>query len=186
NAACPDPVVPLTSDRTRLLSAADGLRSFAASGTNVAEGLAWTWRMISPRFTDDAAPFDTRNKKYIILMTDGFNEVVPQGVSWNRSDYSSVGYAEKRRFGTNNRATITQRLDERLVEVCGKVKRDGIQVFTVLYDPVGYTASSQVEALLGVCATSTSRHVFKATSPEDLVTAFKSIGNEISALRISR
>jgi hypothetical protein len=186
NAACPDPVVPLTSDRSRLLATADALRSYAASGTNIAEGLAWTWRMISPRFVPEAAPFDRRNKKYIILMTDGFNEVVPQEVNWNRSDYSAIGYAAKRRLGTHDLSTITQRLDERLAQVCRSVKNDDIQVFTVLYDPVGYTASSQVEALLSNCATSKDRHVFKATSPEDLVAAFRNIGNEISATRLSR
>lgn len=186
NAACPDAIVPLTTDRQRLLSTADNLRAYAASGTNVAEGLAWTWRMISPRFVDDAAPFENRNKKYVILMTDGFNDVVPQNVNWNRSDYGSVGYAGTRRLGTNDRQRIAERLDTRLAEVCRSVKNDDIQLYTVLFDPMGYTASSQVEALLRDCATSKTRHVFKASSAEDLVAAFRAIGSEINSVRLSR
>lgn len=186
NAACPDPIVPLTTNRSRLLSTADNLRPYAASGTNIAEGLAWTWRLISPRFVDEAAPFDERNKKYVILMTDGFNDVVAQEVNWNRSDYGSIGYASRRRLGTNNRDQITERLDQRVATICQSIKNDDIQIFTVLFDPMGYTSSSQVEALLADCATSRSRHVFKASSAEDLIGAFRAIGSEINSVRLSR
>jgi hypothetical protein len=187
NAACPDPLVPLTTNRSRLLSTADNLRPYAASGTNIAEGLVWTWRMISPRFVDEAAPFDKRNKKYVILMTDGFNDVVPQDrAGWNKSDYGAIGYAAYRRLGTDNRDQITERLDQRVATICRNVKNDDIQIFTVLFDPMGYTDSSQVEALLRDCATSTARHVFKASSAEELIGAFRMIGTEISSVRLSR
>jgi hypothetical protein len=187
NAACPNPIVPLTSNRSRLTGALDDLRAYAASGTNIAEGLAWAWRVISPGEPfAEGMPYAPRNKKYIVLLTDGFNEVVPQGVSWNKSDYSSVGYAAKGRLGTTDRAAMTKELDRRLPQVCANVKDKGIQVFTVLYDPVGNVASSQVEALLRSCATSPDTHAFKASSQSDLAKAFQRIGGEISALRISQ
>jgi hypothetical protein len=124
NAACPDPVVPLTSNRAKLTGALDSLRAYAASGTNIGEGLAWAWRLVSPGepFTE-GAPYGPTNKKYIVLMTDGFNEVVPQSVSWNKSDYTSVGYAAKARLGTTDLPSMTKVLDKRMAEVCTNIKK---------------------------------------------------------------
>jgi von Willebrand factor type A domain len=187
NAACPDPIVPLTNNRGKLTGALDSLRAYAASGTNIAEGLAWAWRVVSPGepFTE-GAPYGPTNKKYIVLMTDGFNEVVPQGVTWNKSDYTSVGYAAKGRLGTTDLEAMTKVLDKRLAEVCTNIKATGIQIFTVLYDPVGRNGSSQVEELLRTCSTSPKTHAYKASSQADLVNAFQKIAGEISALRLSR
>jgi hypothetical protein len=70
--------------------------------------------------------------------------------------------------------------------VCRNIKDKQIQVFTVLYDPVGRTSSTEVEELLRSCATSKEKHAFKASSKDDLVRAFKAIAGEISALRLSR
>ncbi len=187
-------MTPLTSNRADLISAIAGLRSFAASGTNIAEGFAWAWRMISPNFLPgEAQPYDPMNRKYIIVMTDGFNEIVPQDgwgvpqrdVTWNDSDYSAIGYAARKRLGTDDVETITQRLDERLAEVCRNANAAGVRVFTVLFDPVGHTASSDVQRLLGDCA-SRRDYVFNAATSGDLVRAFRTIGQEINALRLSR
>jgi hypothetical protein len=187
NAACPDPIVPLTKSKTTLESAIGKLRAYAASGTNISEGLAWAWRVISPSEPfSEGAPYDKKNKKFIVLMTDGFNEVVPQGVAWNLSDYGSIGYAENARFGTTDRAAITRELDRRLADVCRNIKGKDIQIFTLLFDPVGHTQSSDVEGLLRGCATSRDRHFFKASSRGELVRAFQTIANEITKLRLAR
>jgi Flp pilus assembly protein TadG len=187
NAACPDPIVPLTSNKATLDGAIDSLRAYGASGTNIGEGLAWAWRVISPGDPfPEGALYDKKNKKFIVLMTDGFNEIVPQGVAWNGSDYTSTGYAAKARFGTSDRAAITRELDRRLAEVCSNIKAKEIQVFTLLFDPVGYTQSSDVENLLRNCATTKDRHVFKASSHGQLVKAFQTIANEIVNLRLTR
>jgi hypothetical protein len=204
NAACPDPIVPLTATIGTVNSAIARLRAYAASGTNIAEGLAWAWRAVSPGepFTEGAA-YDRRNRKFIILMTDGFNEVVPQGEVWgwgaghnNRSDYSAIGYAAKARLGSSDLASITATLDARLTEVCTNIKnahratttenQAAIQIFTLLYDPVGYTASSDVQNRLRDCATTATRHFYRASSSDELVRALNQIANEITQLRLSR
>jgi hypothetical protein len=187
NAACPDPIVPLTRKKATVENAIGKLRAYAASGTNIAEGLAWAWRVISPGEPfAEGAPYDKKNKKFIVLMTDGFSEVVPQGVSWNLSDYGSIGYAQKARFATTDRAAITGELDRRLTDVCSNIKAKDIQIFTLLFDPVGHTASSDVESLLRGCATSRDRHFYKASSRSELVKAFQTIANEITKLRLAR
>ena len=192
NASCPDPIVPLTHKQANVEGAVDKLRAYGASGTNIAEGLAWAWRVISPGEPfAEGAPYDPKkNKKFIVLMTDGFNEIVeqnvPEQVWWNKSDYTSFGYASKARYGTSDPAAITRELDRRLAEVCRSVKAKEIQIFTLLFDPVGYTQSSDVENLLRNCATSKDRHVFKASSQSELVRAFQTIANEITKLRLAR
>ncbi|MGY6567369.1 MAG: VWA domain-containing protein [Salinarimonas sp.] len=186
NLACPDPIVPLTGNRGTLLSAADNLMSYGASGTNIATGLVWAWRMLSPNFVPEARPYAPGHRKIVILMTDGFNDFVPQNNSWNRSDYSGTGYVERQRFGTRNRNQIMNILDQRTAEVCERIKGRDIELYTVLFDPQGYTDASNVEQLLRECATTPNRHVFRADSQQELVNAFRSIGNQINALRISR
>ena len=119
-------------------------------------------------------------------MTDGFNEIVDQEASWNKSDYTSVGYATKARLGTSDPATITRELDTRLAQVCRNVKEKEIQIFTLLFDPVGRTQDSNVQNLLSNCATSPSRHFYRASSQAELVQAFQIIANEISKLRLAK
>ena len=186
NLACPDPIVPLTGHRGTLLSAADNLMSYGASGTNIATGLVWAWRMLSPNFVPEARPYAPGHRKIVILMTDGFNDFVPQNNGWNRSDYSGTGYVQRQRFGTRNRNQIMNTLDNRTAEVCERIKGRDIELYTVLFDPQGYTDASNVEQLLRECATTPNRHVFRADSQQELVNAFRNIGNQINALRISR
>lgn len=186
NAACPDPIVPLTANRNELDSAVSNLRAYAASGTNIAEGMAWAWRVISPgQPFDEAAPYDKKNKKFVVLMTDGVNEVVPQGVDWNKSDYSAVGYAAKSRLDTSDRTEITSKLDDKLTTVCDSMKGKDIQIFTILYDPVGYTSSASITSRLQKCATK-PQFSFRVVTQGDLVQAFRTIGGEITKLRINR
>ncbi|TVR07147.1 MAG: VWA domain-containing protein [Salinarimonadaceae bacterium] len=184
NLACPNPIVPLTNSRDTLLSAADELVAWGGSGTNIALGLAWAWRMISSNFVSEALPNDPDSRKFLILMTDGFNDVVDQDNEL-RSDYTGTGYAQRQRLGAWQRHRITEELDKRTAQVCERVKDQDIEIFTVLYDPFGYDDTSGVEALLSRCAT-TNRHVFQASTRDDLIAAFKRIGNQINALRISR
>ena len=95
----------------------------------------------------------------------------------DKSDYTSTGYAAKRRLGTDDPVTITRELDTRLAEVCRNVKAKDIKIFTLLFDPVGRTTDSNVQNLLSSCATSTSKHGYKAYSQAELVQAFQTIAN---------
>jgi len=186
NLACPDPIVPLTGNRGTLINAAESFMSYGLSGTNIATGLVWAWRMLSPDFVPEARPYAPGHRKIVILMTDGFNDFVPQNNHWNRSDYAGTGYVARQRFGTRNRNQIMNTLDQRTAEVCERIKGRDIELYTVLFDPQGYTDASNVEALLEQCATTPNRHVYRADSQQALVDAFRHIGNQINALRISR
>ncbi|MFN3689179.1 hypothetical protein [Salinarimonas sp.] len=192
NMSCPDPLVPLTNDRRRLLDAAGSFTARGASGTAMNLGLVWAWRMLSPNFVPEARPFARENRKFIILMTDGFNELVPQigqgqpGTTFNISDYTGYGYLENNRLGTRNRERAMEVLDARTEQVCRNIKGQDIEIFTVMFDPDGYLDSSYVEWLLGRCATNANTHVFRASDGQQLIGAFRAIGNQINALRIAR
>ena len=58
NAGCPRPVVALTNDTDRMKREIGFMKPYNGlgannSGTNIAQGLAWGWRVLSPD-----APFD--------------------------------------------------------------------------------------------------------------------------------
>ncbi|HUG60644.1 MAG TPA: TadE/TadG family type IV pilus assembly protein, partial [Methylomirabilota bacterium] len=99
NKSCGQPIQQLTTNMDVVRSAISIMRPWDDSGTNVAEGLAWGWRVLSPGepYTEGAPFGTTSTRKYIILLTDGEN-VVYQGdtnyapTSHNKSQYTSWGY----------------------------------------------------------------------------------------------
>lgn len=192
NAACPDPIVPLTNRRDVLQDAIADMRSYAGSGTNLVEGMAWAWRTVSPGEPFEAEPYDPRrHKKIIVMMTDGMNEVVPQTdnhghPNWNRSDYGAVGYASRQRLGSNEPGGITSELDRRFAELCRNVKDQDIEIYTVMFDPGGARLPASLETMFRHCASSADSNFFKATSHAELVSSFRNIAARILSIRLSR
>ncbi|MCB1508575.1 MAG: hypothetical protein KDI98_07465 [Hyphomicrobiaceae bacterium] len=186
NAACPEPIVPLTGTRAELDASIASLRSVGAAGTNSALGMMWGWRVLSPDapFTE-GIPYDPENSsKIVILMTDGINDVTPQPNSWNQSDFGAYGYIQDGRLGANRPSTQAQ-LDNRLRTICRSMKDDGTEIiiYTVMFDPEGGLPSS-VRALFRGCASDPDLY-FEASSPESLVAAFQEIANDIRRLRLA-
>ncbi|HMB10336.1 MAG TPA: hypothetical protein VKP01_07030 [Saliniramus sp.] len=124
-------------DRATLIDAAEGFMSCGLSGTNIAIGLVWAWRMQSQDFVPQARPYAPGHRKIVILMTDGFNDFVSQNNHWNRSDHAGTGCVARQRFGTRNRNQIMNTLDQRTTEVCERIKGRDIEPYTVLFDPQG-------------------------------------------------
>jgi Flp pilus assembly protein TadG len=187
NAACPEPIVPLTGSRAELDRAIDGLRSVGAAGTNSAFGMVWGWRVLSPGapFTQ-GLPYDPENtRKIIILMTDGINDVTEQRNGYNRADYGAYGYLRRGRLGSN-RNQAQARLDRKLREVCNEVQRTGreIMVYTVMFDPQGGLPPS-LRSLYRDCATEADMF-FQASDSADLVSAFNDIAADIRRLRLTQ
>lgn len=83
NLGCPQqPIIPLTNDESKLEDAIDSFTTVSRGGTQVSEGLAWGWRVISDAWQSywGTSISDRNRAKAIVLLTDGNNEVV---------DYSS-------------------------------------------------------------------------------------------------
>lgn len=182
NAGCElQPITPLTTSQATLTSA---IGAMTLSGdTNIPLGLVWGWHALSPfgPLVKGADYTDQTVRKFVVLMTDGQNQV-GNPLSDNASFYSGTSYIWANRIGTvsSDLGARTRALDARLSTLCANMKAAGIQIFTVRVEVTDGTSD-----LLRTCATSPSMF-FDVADSADLTAAFKSIGAQISELRISR
>jgi len=183
NKYCPQAVTPMTGNKTTILNS---ISAMVADGqTHIGLGAVWGWRMLSPRWRNlwggemdaNALPLDyntPKMNKAVIIMTDGDNTMLSgyRGAYWYLSDG---------KLGTTNQSTAETRLDTRLSTVCTAMKNQNIIVYTISFGSVSGTSTT----MLRNCA---SQSDFYFPSPDDatLQAAFKSIGDSLSSLRVSR
>ena len=188
---CPSvAVTPLSSNRVNLGKEIDKLQ---ASGSTAGQiGIAWAWYMVSPHFAslwgEDSQPaaYDpTTTLKVAILMTDGeFNTPFRSGVIAADAGTGSGGTNTHINENATNGHPFTQSL-----ALCEAMKAQGVVVYTVGFDLGTSTGGPGIDTaleMLAACATSPDKHFFKAVSGTDLKEAFKSIGRDITRLRIAR
>lgn len=182
NKSCPRPLVPLTNDRQLLLDEIDAMEPWYNSGTNIAEGLAWGWRVLSPTppFTEGWSYGDPDTQKALILLTDGNNEIVRQRTH-NGSDYTSFGYVEMGRLGTTSRSTARAIIDDKVAQLCERVKAEGVRIYTITFQ----LSSSSLQEIFRNCATEPQLY-FDSPSNEELRRAFQAIAYDLSNLRLAR
>jgi hypothetical protein len=183
NAACPDEILPLTGKKKDVLSAVQKLSHWEGGGTISSEGLMWGWRVLSPEppFTE-AAPYDPKTKKYLVLMTDGLNSFVannPGGPT--KSDYTAYGYLRDGRLPSDWFSKGEVYLNERMRLACQNVKKTGIKVMTILFRETDLAT----QKLLKDCA-SDGKHFHMASNENELRRAFDEIAGEISKLRLTK
>ena len=174
-------LTPLTTTRSTLDSAVSALQ--ANGNTNILEGLMWGWRVLSPGapFTQGKSYTAPNNRKVIVLMTDGVNNL--NGVSnFDHSDYTSYGYMIKGRVGStsSNNNTLTTALDTRTSLACDNAKAQGILIYTIGFG-AGATGSTN---LLTDCA-SDPKYAYFPQNSSDLSPVFKKIAQSINSLRIA-
>ena len=141
----------------------NAINSLSASGeTYIPAGLLWGWRSLSPNapFSDGAAQTSTLQKS-LILMTDGANTLSPNYPYHYGSDVA-----------TSNTLTA---------QTCTNIKADNIRVYAVAFSVTDPT----IKNILRNCAT-TVDNFYDATNVADLTAAFTKIGQEITAVRLSK
>ena len=207
------PVTPLTTDRSALSSAINAMQ--AGGGGNLAAGLMWGWRTISPT----VAPFPVAspstigpqnpksyavsgslttaaNRKFLILMTDGYNAWTPNPYSPWGSDYEAFGYYVNNRiasygscsgsgFVATTSTTARCQLDNVTLEACTHAKTAGVTIYTVGLSSSGDPIDAQGISLLQSCA-STSANYFQASDGSGVVAAFQQIAANIQGLRLTQ
>ena len=168
------PVLPLTSDKTSLLAAVNGLT--AGGGTAGHLGTAWAWYTLSPNWASlwpsasQPAAYGTANlQKIAILMTDG-----DYNTQYNSSgigvDQNYVGSCPDAANGCSGAQALSQ---------CAAMKAAGITIYTV-----GFTIpSSDTTAinLLTQCASDPSMF-YSAADGTQLQQAFRDIAIKLSSL----
>ncbi|WP_265517104.1 vWA domain-containing protein [Nitratireductor luteus] len=176
------PIIPLSNSYAGIKSK---VRAFEANGnTNIMEGVAWGFRVLSPgepfsQGKDDKN--DPRIEKIMVVLSDGANVFGNRGVKLG-SSYSSFGYLVDGRLGISAggaKATNTK-MNEKTLQACQNAKDEGIEVYTIrLEEPDVATGM-----MLQECASSPG-HFFDAPSRSQLDAVFEKIGDGIVKLRIS-
>ncbi|WP_151983989.1 pilus assembly protein [Rhizobium sp. EC-SD404] len=186
NRACPTPVQPLTDDFTALKTAVSQMREWNGSGTNVAEGLAWGTRVLSPEApytTGD--PFATEGtKKIVVLLTDGENVVYGSSNTVNKSDYGSNGFMSSNRFGTTNQGTAARTVDGWTKENCTMLKNNGVEIYTVLLQADTANNRAVYSSANGGCA-SAPENYFPTNDVSRLDSVFARIGSMVAQLHFT-
>jgi Flp pilus assembly protein TadG len=173
-------ITPLTIDKTVLNASANALSAGGSTAGHI--GLAWAWYMLSPNFGylwpngSQAAAYTAPNTlKAVVLMTDGeFNTAYCKDVI--SKDSTSSNNTDEINCNATNGSSLVQ-----AAALCTAIKASG----TILYT-VGFQLDTQSAiTLLSQCATDTA-HFYNTTTGTDLSNAFKDIGKNLSALRVSR
>lgn len=186
NYACPTPIAPLTSDFTALKAEIAKMIHWEGSGTNVSEGLAWSYRVLSPGepYTQ-GAPFKSENNaKFVVVFTDGENTVFGASSETHlKSDYGSYGMIDgdnPSRMGTTNRNNALTQVNTWTLDACTSLKGQGVEVFTVL---LGADTPAN-RTLYSKCAT-TPEHYYPTSDVSQLDSVFKKIASRIAKLYIT-
>jgi Flp pilus assembly protein TadG len=195
NAACPRPIVELTNDKERMQGeiakmVPHNVSGRNSSGTNVAQGLLWAWRVLSPEapFDQGASYSDSETQKVLVLLSDGRNQIVPRKQNQvGRSDYTSYGYLSDGRMGSStDHLKAEKAIDAKVSRVCESVKAKGIRVYTILFQ-VDYEATKD---LFRHCASKDPETgeplYFYIPKPELLAAAFSEIGRDLTEIRVTR
>jgi Flp pilus assembly protein TadG len=196
NLGCGPAITPLTRARATVVAAIDEMQPWHRGGTHGNLGLAWGWRTLSPDWTGlwgggELAALPTGYDhpvidKIVVMMTDGENQFYDwpnhtpdNGVGPHGSDRTAHGRLHEFVPGAS-RSEGRSELDRRFAATCQRIKDVGIELFTITFGP---SPDAATRALYRSCA-SDDDHYFHSPTNETLVTAFRSIGQQLSSLRL--
>jgi Flp pilus assembly protein TadG len=203
NAGCPAPILPLTNmtttaGQTAITNEINSLWPKDSAGTQVAIGLIWGWRVLSPSTPfplSDDHPYSYSQtnadgwKKIIVLMTDGTEE-------WPTTfEDTGLGTLSEGKLGTTSTTNCipsstgcsTEESNEntRLQTLCDNIKASsysGVSNYTIY--TIGLGSDGASNTTLQNCATK-STYFYPAT-PTNLATVFQDIAASIVQLRLTQ
>lgn len=160
----------LESNKDQVNAAIDKVDALSGSYTNIPQGLAWAWRVLSP-----GAPFEesavgplgsdpNRRTRAIILLSDGEN-TVRAGDAFNRS-----------------RSSQTRR-DNRLRDVADNVKDDDVLIYAIQF---AENSDSQIQLMKDVASEPGEPFYFYAPSSDELERVFQAVATNLAELRLSK
>jgi len=188
-----NPLLPLTAVKQAALDAVAAMN--AGGYTNVQEGIAWGWRILSLGSPfKEGRPYNfPENDKYLIVLTDG-NNTYPGQWTMNETEYYSWGYGRDDRVMVNSNGawSNTNAMDVHTAATCANIKAQmnaenepAIKIFTIAYD---VPSGSSVKQLLYDCASTgrDGKKYYYDVQGNAIAATMAAIGNEISDLRISK
>lgn len=184
NKSCARPIVPLTSNKTTVLNEISLMAPHGGSGTNIAAGLSWGWRVLSPSepFTEGVDYDDPETTKALILLTDGQNQIWGGWNSHNKSNYSAYGYLAEERLGpgVDTHSEGITAINNKVALLCDRIKDENIRLYTITFK-----VSGSVKSLFRNCATDPELY-YDSPSNSELQEVFQTIAQDLSNLRISK
>jgi hypothetical protein len=207
---CPQPIVPLTTNRTLMVDAIRAMVHSSGGGTNQAEGLAWGWRTLTPGapFTQGRSGGTDEVRKVLVLMTDGDNTSLNNNNDAFESDYSS--YQHRRlwrdyqfnplaflggiaaiqppwqRGGISSSTTMVNYINDRQNQLCNAIKADNIEIYTIQFRDTSAANRTRLMNCATAPATGPEGHYFSADNAAELQQAFDAIGSGIGKLRLTQ
>lgn len=175
-------LTPLTNNQTQLLASINAMQ--ASGNTNIGEGVAWGWRVLSPTepFTNGRAYNVPGNHKIMIVMTDGAN-TYNSNSNMNRSDYAAYNYIRWNLLGTtsSNNTNVINAMNARTLETCANARAEGITIYTIAFQ----VQDASARQILNQCA-SEQRMAFESNNNAELIAAFQLIAQDITRLRLAQ
>ncbi|OYX31007.1 MAG: hypothetical protein B7Y99_10970 [Caulobacterales bacterium 32-69-10] len=176
-------ITPLSSDKAALKASLNVLEAEGSTGGHI--GIAWGWYMLSPNFgylwpgaSAGAAYTAPDLIKAVVIMTDGeYNSVYCNGVISRNSTTGSGSIRDHESCDAPNGSSYYQS-----GQICSRMRAAGVIVYVVGFKVVN---TQNAATLIANCATD-STHVYYPETGTDLKTAFRSIGQDLSRLRIYR
>ncbi len=181
-------IVPMTYNRDNIEAGITAMTAYG--GTNIAEGMAWGLRAVSPGepFTkvepasgipaSTISPYGSPQwQKVMVLMTDGENNIGAGSDSLNGSSYSSYGFGNtpiaNNRFGTTSSSAWDDLVDADMTSTCTMVKNSGVELYVVSYGALSTTTQNTLRA----CATDAA-HYQHTTTTLQMTNFFDHIGQQ--------
>ena len=168
---CPE--VEITGPTNQIEQITRAMNRMTPGGTGrLDQGMAWAWRALSPKWrgywglADFPATADEDVRKKLIYVSDGntdaYLDAMDQQSTWGPNLGSETGF-------------------EHLVELCRKIKQDGIDIYMI-----NVRGNPHAESYFEQCATS-SAHYYLVDDASNITLAVDDIRSELEAeLRLVR
>jgi hypothetical protein len=174
-------LTPLTNSKSTVASALDAMTS--KGNANIAEGIMWGLRVLSPGvpFTEGGAYGSV--DKYMILLASGSNSImVIDHDDLNKSEYTPWGYSVTGRLNpqSTQETALTNAMNQNSRTACREATDAGIKVYSIGFG----VSDAHTRSMLQYCA-STPHMNFEVDSGAELLEVFESIGRELLQIRLS-
>ncbi len=167
-------ITPLTNTKQTIQDAIDLLDSPTGKPigkTNIIQGLAWGYRLVSPGepFAGALVGAQGNHVRAVILLTDGEN--------WGDDGDSYKGvFGEYTSAGANG-------MDQRLRDLATYVKSQGIKIYTIQF----FTSSGPLATLMqNVASEPNPPYYHFAPDSDSLSAVFEEVANHLTDLRLSK
>ncbi|MTI08239.1 TadE/TadG family type IV pilus assembly protein [Curvivirga aplysinae] len=162
-------ITPLQNTKSVIEDAVDDLL-YPTGATNIAGGLGWAWRTLTPPtpFTEALEDPAVERTRAIVLLTDG-------------AQVGGNGDAYKGTLGIGSSARAN--MDERLRDLATEIKSSGVVIYTIQF---AYNNSSLQNLMKDVASGPDSPYYHFAPDRDSLETIFLEVANHVSELRLSK